>query len=216
MRNIGTQKKILIFNFGLGNIGSLVNALKFLETKVIVIENYKELELKANYDGVILPGVGSFDDGMKSLRDRDLDKALFEVSDTNIKILGICLGMQMLLNTSEESQNGSKGLGLFQGEVKKLSKLDAPVPHIGWTKTKSIEMIEKNTEFDINYLNGDFYYVHSFFADITNSNEVIGNFNHGSTSRTSAILKNNIMGVQFHPEKSQQSGLKLLKNYFDL
>ena len=214
-KNFNPSDKILIIDFGLGNFGSLINALEFLNFRTEIITNYKELDIKKNFKGCILPGVGAFDNGMYSLRERFLDKAIYEIAESGLKILGICLGMQMLLESSQESESKCPGLGLIKGKVELLDNSFAPVPNIGWNKTHSIKKTtNKFLDFDI--LDGDFYYIHSYYAKTLYENDSVAFFKHGNQKKTSVILKDNIMGVQFHPEKSQIAGLKLLRKYFGL
>lgn len=216
MNSKNHKKQLLILDCGMGNIGSLVNAVSYLGFTTQIIKNYKEFSIKSTYDGCILPGVGTFDSGMNSMRKKYLDKVLYELVANKTKILGICLGMQMLVNKSEESNSNCEGLGLIDGEVKLLNKSDYFVPHIGWAKTNLSSSTNKEMKTQYDYLSGDFYYVHSYHVDVYNKCDNLGFFKHGNTSQTAAILRNNIMGVQFHPEKSQQNGLKLLNNYFEL
>ena len=205
---------ILVINYGLGNIGSLVNALRFLGFNYQVIENRQDFCAEANIVGCIVPGVGAFDHGMKQLIERKLDMLIKDLVQSQVQVLGICLGMQMLVDESEESARKCQGLGLIPGYVSKLNKSNGKVPHMGWTRTfaerpKSREKQKAGIEID-----ADFYYVHSYSVVPNQPYHTIASFNHGNERRVAAVQSGNILGVQFHPEKSQQAGLQLFLEYF--
>ena len=126
---------ILGINYGLGNIGSLVNALTFLGFDYQVIENRQDFCAAADIAGCIVPGVGAVDHGMKQLIERKLDMRIKDLVQSQVQVLGICLGMQMLVDESEESARKCQGLGLIPGYVSKLNKSNGKVPHMGWTRT---------------------------------------------------------------------------------
>lgn len=202
--------KILVINSGLGNIGSLINALEFLKFNVLKIESYDYSE-NIECDGFILPGVGSFPVGIKKIKDKNLDKLIFKLIDKEIPGLGICLGMQLLAEYSFEGGVKSKGLNIFKGNVEKINPLDSSkVPHIGWTETSINNCYEPWQES----LNNSFYYVHSYAVNTKVKSDKLATINYGKNNFAAAIYRKKILGVQFHPEKSQQQGLKLLKDYF--
>ncbi len=208
---ISKKRKILIINCGLGNIGSLLNALSFIGFEVSQADNY-DSSLNLDFDGFILPGVGSFPTGIRKMKSANLDKLVLEIIDKGIPGIGICLGMQFLAEFSFEGNIKSNGLGLFKGKVDKLiSRNNDKVPHIGWTETKVLT----NKEPWQSVLNNAFYYVHSYAVQIENIENKLAVISHGNSEVTTAIYKDKILGVQFHPEKSQQQGLKLLNNFFD-
>ena len=163
-------------------------------------------------DGFILPGVGSFNSGMSELRKTGLDKTVLKLIDDKIKGMGICLGMQMLCDYSEEGDYKEKGLGIFKGKLRKLLKKNDKVPNMGWNKT-SLSTTRRKMPVS-SELNESFYYVHSYGLSAENDSDVVATFEHGKTKIAAAIYKDSILGVQFHPEKSQAAGLLLLKNYF--
>jgi len=202
---------IIIIDYKIGNIGSIINMIKKIGHKAKLSNDPKEI-LSANR--FILPGVGAFDEGMKKLNESGLIPVLRnKVINQKIPILGICLGMQMLMEKSEEGN--SLGLGWINGKVKKFKfekNNNLRVPHVGWNtvcpaKTNSI----------FRGLGGDprFYFVHSFYVDCYDSNDALGITNYGHNF-VSAVEKKNIFGVQFHPEKSHRFGMKLLKNFIEL
>lgn len=202
--------KVLIINSGLGNIGSLINALKFLKFNVIQIDSYDSSE-KLDCDGFILPGVGSFPVGIKKIRDKNLDNLIYKLIDKDIPGLGICLGMQFLAEYSFEGGVKSRGLNIFEGNVERLNPLDSSkVPHIGWTETT----VDKPSEPWQESLNNAFYYVHSYTVNTKFKRDKLATIIYGKNNYVAAIYRRKILGVQFHPEKSQQQGLRLLKDYF--
>ncbi len=207
---INNKCKILIINSGLGNVGSLINALRFLDFDVHQINKFDKNE-SFNFDGFILPGVGSFPSGIRKMKEAKLDKLVLKLIDEGVAGIGICLGMQFLADYSLEGDTKSQGLSVFSGSVEKLlpSKQDK-VPHIGWTETQ----LTNGTESWQNVLNNAFYYVHSYAVRPKNPEENLSTISHCGKNITSAIYKNKILGVQFHPEKSQQQGLKLLNDFF--
>ena len=200
---------IAVIDHGFANIGSITNVLKFLGFSYVVIDDGSQI--MPQIDGFILPGVGAFGAAMQSLRDRGLDQFVCTCVSNNIKGLGICLGMQMLASFSEEDDFSIPGLGLFPGVVKKLNSANEVVPHMGWSLTSP----RKNAPIHLShFLDGIFYYVHSYAYDISDSDSVLATTFHGSDEIVSSIYMPNLLGLQFHPEKSQHYGLSLLKNYF--
>ena len=207
---INNKCKILVINSGMGNIGSLINALIFLDFDVHQMDKFDGNE-SLNFDGFILPGVGSFPSGIRKMREAKLDQLVLKLIDKEVAGIGICLGMQLLADYSLEGNIKSQGLSIFSGSVEKLvpSKNDK-VPHIGWTETQ----LKKFEEPWQNILNNAFYYVHSYAVRPKIREENLATISHSGKNITSAIYKNKILGVQFHPEKSQQQGLKLLNEFF--
>lgn len=202
---------IIIIDHGQGNIGSLTNTLKFLNINHKVC-SHKDSAATLNIDGFILPGVGTFNAGMENMKNRSLDKLVLELMEKDVKGMGICLGMQMLCEGSEEGDFKQPGLGIFKGYIKKLETKNDCVPNIGWVET--FETPNKKQSLENTSLEGAFYYVHSYAFKPNDEKDVIAQCKHGDADIASAIYKNRILGVQFHPEKSQGLGLKLLQNYF--
>jgi imidazole glycerol-phosphate synthase subunit HisH len=198
------MNKIGIINLGNSNLMSLTNSLDFLNADYTVIDNKRELE---NIDKIILPGVGSFGDGVDRLNDVGFfEKIIDEVKNKQKPILGICLGMQLLFESSSESI-GKKGLGLLDGEVIKLSESgNYKVPRIGWSSSRVCVDFLGLTKDE----NCDFYFVHSYHVKA--KNDAIVSIK-TEENITAAIQINNVYGCQFHPEKSHISGLNILKSF---
>ncbi len=200
------EKKIGIVDYKVGNIGSLSNAINYLKFKAELVSDPKKLK---NYDKIILPGVGNFNEAMEKLKFYGFHNYLNEfISDKTKSLLGICLGMQLLGIESEEGN--AQGLSFLNFKSKKLDnkKKEFKVPNIGWCSIN-----KKKNNFLLNEIYGDdFYFVHSY-AVFTDDDELIIATTNYSEEFVSIIGKNNIFGVQFHPEKSDLAGLKLIKNF---
>lgn len=197
---------VTIIDYKVGNIGSLISMLSRIN---IHSEASRDKDLILNSDKIILPGVGSYDRAMKNLKSFDLIEVLNEcVYKRNIPILGICLGAQILGTSSEEGDE--KGLGFIEMEVKKFKNIELPIPHMGWNEVKPTKKsnIFKNLDSEKR-----FYFVHSYYLKPKNDEDIIAVSNYGHTF-ASAVSKNNVFGVQFHPEKSHRFGLQLLKDFF--
>ena len=194
--------KICIVDYGMGNIKSVLNALNFIGKKADLISDPKNL---SSYDIIILPGVGAFKEAMKILKNKKLDIQIKKAAREKKKIIGICLGMQLLFSKSKEFGD-SKGLNLIEGDVLPFDKkINLRIPHMGWNNVVSNNNLYSRFE-------GDYYFVHSFYCKPKNDSEILFKSNYG-IEFCSAILKDdNIFGFQFHPEKSQSKGIELLKN----
>ena len=196
---------IAIVDYGMGNVASVQKALNFLNLKSIITEDH-QLITDANY--IVLPGVGSFKQGMRNLKEYKLDELLTKlVIHEKKNFLGICLGMQLIAEFGNEPEK-CEGLGWIKGEVKKMESHHLRIPHMGWN---DIDII--NETYFNGILSKDFYFIHSFHFDVTNIKEVSSFVNYGD-KLVSSIQYENIFATQFHPEKSQESGLQLLRNYF--
>ena len=196
---------IAIVDYGMGNVASVQKALNFLNLKSIITKDH-QLIADANY--IVLPGVGSFKQGMSNLKEHKLDELLTKlVIHEKKNFLGICLGMQLIAEFGNEPEK-CQGLGWIKGEVKKMESQHLRIPHMGWN---NIDII--NETYFNGILSKDFYFIHSFHFDVTNIKDVSSFVNYGD-KLVSSIQHENIFATQFHPEKSQESGLKLLKNYF--
>tara|TARA_X000000950_G_scaffold45778_1_gene52134 strand:- start:24303 stop:24926 length:624 start_codon:yes stop_codon:yes gene_type:complete len=201
--------KISIIDYGVGNIHSVYNSINALGyKKVLISNNSKDI---SNSDVLILPGVGAFETCINNLKQRSLLKILNKEVLINKKpILGICVGMQLLATSSEENGNHI-GLGWIEGTVKKLViPSNYSVPHVGWNNVK---LNSNSPLFSNNDQNTNFYFDHSYHFECSEEN-IIGFCDYG-IKVTSAVQKNNIYGVQFHPEKSQTSGLKLFRGFLN-
>lgn len=200
---------IAIVNYGLGNLGSIQNMLKRIGADSIITSDIVEIK-KANK--IILPGVGAFDTGMKNLKDFGLFDILNEkVLIEKVPVLGICLGMQLLADGSEEGT--SLGLGWVKGYCKRFNfgnTSSLKVPHMGWNNL----LIKKPTRLIDEIEDQRYYFVHSYYVRCVNDEDVLAECTYG-IQFTSAVEKNNILGVQFHPEKSHKFGMHLLQNFIE-
>lgn len=197
---------IAIIDYDAGNLKSVEKAFHYLGQETIITREYKEL-LKA--DKVILPGVGSFADAMDKLTKFDLLGPIEEIVQNNIPFLGICLGLQLLYEGSEEGE-GVKGLGILEGEIKKIPhKEGIKIPHIGWN---SLEINPDGRLFASIENNAYVYFVHSYYLKAKHEEEVIAS-TYYSTAIHASVQKNHVYGCQFHPEKSGDIGLKILNNF---
>lgn len=198
---------IVIIDYGMGNTHSIENALTFLGQKSIVSN---DLKLINEADAYILPGVGAFSEAMKNLHQLNLIASLHHNIIIQKKpVLGICLGMQILAKSSTEMKL-SQGLGWIDADVIAINNAEVRVPHVGWN---SIEVIEANPLFNNIPSDTHFYFDHSFhfstYEDVSSSITLYGK------NITASIQKENIFATQFHPEKSQVAGLKLLRNFLN-
>lgn len=196
-----------IINYGLGNLGSIQNMLKVIGEKSIISSNPEELD---KCDRYILPGVGAFDAGMKKLSELGLDVYIKEKANNEKKpILGICLGMQLLGRKSEEGTLPGLALIPFDNIRFRLDDTDLKVPHMGWdvVEFKQDNPLLKGLEGTQRY-----YFVHSYHAQCDSKENVLMTCDYGYEFAAS-VVKDNIMGFQFHPEKSHDFGMALLRNF---
>ena len=201
---------IYIINYGTGNIKSIERAISLLGYEYKVVEDIKSIN-KATH--LILPGVGSFKTAISYLKEKNFDQKIIEASNNNIGLIGICLGMQLLLDSSLE--NGySKGLSLIPGKVIGLKELcdTEKVPHIGWNKIyfNDNKITQKTLE------NQEFYFLHSFFCAPENKENILTVTNFGEKRFCSSLHFKNIAGSQFHPEKSRSQGHLFIKYLLEL
>ena len=203
--------KIVIIDYGLGNLRSVYNALVSLGAKAKISESPADI---AKADKVILPGVGAFGDAMLGLKKRGLAEAIKKFLSGGGVYLGMCLGLQILFEESEEGN--VKGLGIFKGKVKRFREESGiKVPHIGWNE---VEFQVPDAKLKITSgikNNAHFYFVHSYYAAPTDLGLIAATTNYGENF-TSMIQRDNIYAVQFHPERSQEIGLKFLENFIEL
>ena len=201
---------VVIVDYGMGNIGSVTRAIEECGADVTVSSDAEVLKSASH---VILPGVGAFPDGMEHLREQNTDAALHEVAANGTPVLGICLGMQLLSDQSDEVTL-TQGLGLIPGEVKRMSSMDSAlrVPHVGWNEVHYVSdspLFNEIPDFS------DFYFVHSYHYVTKQPSDVAAVTPYGDNF-SSVVAKDNVFGVQFHPEKSAVFGLKMLKNFISL
>ena len=199
-----------IINYNMGNLASVYNACHLLDGNAQIVSDPSKLN---EYDKLILPGVGAFGDAMEHLIQTGMKDAILEYAKSGKPMLGICLGMQLLFESSNEFGEHA-GLGLIDGHIIKFDKKnmheDCKIPHVGWNviKTKDEHTLFEGLEDP--YL----YFVHSYHVE-TDPKNVIGSTEYGYEF-ASAVHKNNIYGFQPHPEKSHENGLKILKNFINL
>jgi len=202
--------KVAIVDYDIGNVRSIINVFKKFDIEIILTKDKKDI-LEAN--GVVLPGVGAFAHGMENLKKYGLIDILNEYVKTNKPFLGICLGMQMLLEESEEF-GITKGLGYIKGKIIKLPiKNDEKLPHVSWNEIKQKNIGWKNTILDSIEENSNMYFVHSFVAVPESESNILSTTEYGGIEFCSAVIKGNIYGTQFHPEKSATIGLKVIENF---
>ena len=200
---------IAIVDYNAGNLKSVEKAMLYLGQKVLVTSRPEEI---LSADKVILPGVGAFGDAMKNLTAAGLDTVLREVADRKKPLLGICLGMQLLFDESEESP-GVKGLGLLPGLILRIPAAPGlKIPHMGWNNLKinSGKSLYRSVP-DSSYV----YFVHSYYLKANDPEDVAARCEYGVTIDAS-VESGNLYGCQFHPEKSGDVGLKILSNFADI
>lgn len=200
----------IIINYGLGNLASVYNMIQKVGGNCKISSGMKDIE---NASRLILPGVGSFDHGIKQLKSFDLFDVIQTVVKAGTPILGICLGMQLLTKNSEEGK--LEGLSFVDVECKRFSfknDTELRVPHVGWN---TIQIEKENKIIPKNETEHRFYFTHSYFAICNNKEDKLAITNYG-IDFTAAFSHNNIYGVQFHPEKSHRFGMDLFKRFIEL
>ena len=196
--------QIVIIDYGVGNLRSVEKA--FAATGCEAIVSAEESELR-RAERLVLPGVGAFGACMKALTERGFDRLVLEKIREGTPLLGVCVGMQLLFDESDEF-GATKGLGLLDGRVRRFEN-NLVVPHVGWNR---IHQKQQHALFD-GVADGSFcYFVHSYYCEPSDENVVAGETEYGSRY-ASVVARENICGVQFHPEKSQDVGLRMLKNF---
>ena len=205
---------ITIIDLNIGNIGSVVNMIKHIGGDCIISSNADEIKKATK---LILPGVGSFDSAMIQLRKKKLENVIIEKTTINkIPILGICLGMQLLTKSSDEGKEA--GLSLIEAETIsfnstfKKNLINERIPHMGWNDT---QIMTTNKLTEGLFENPRFYFVHSFYVKCFNKRNILMQSHYGFNF-DSAIVNDNIYGVQFHPEKSHKYGKKLMSNFLNI
>jgi imidazole glycerol-phosphate synthase subunit HisH len=210
------SKKVTIVDYGLGNLLSLKRAFEFHDASVIITKEHKVI---SNSSRVVLPGVGAFGTAMQFIKDLNIEESLISVAEKGIPFLGICLGMQLLFTESEEFKK-TKGLNLMTGKVisiptNSVNGKRLTLPHIGWNSIVPSNNLNnwKGTILEDNNFSDEVYFIHSLMAAPQNEEDKIAECIYGGHRIIAAVKKNNISGCQFHPEKSGELGLKILKNF---
>ena len=201
---------IAIIDYNMGNLASVLNAFKLIGANAVIVSNPNELK---QYDKVILPGVGAFADAMKHLQETNMLDAIKEFAISGKYLLGICLGMQLLFDSSEEFGK-TAGIGLIEGRVvafdkSKMNMNEHKIPHVGWNRAFN----KSNKLFD-NLKDPYLYFVHSYHV-VCDNRYTIATTYYGYDF-TSAVQKDNVYGFQPHPEKSHNNGIQILKNFVKL
>ncbi len=198
---------IAVIDYDMGNLHSACKGLEAAGATTIITDSVAEIE-KA--DGVVLPGVGAFDPAMQHLRSRDLIEPICRIASSGKPFLGICVGLQVLFESSEEGEEA--GLGIFSGSIRQFKpEPGITIPHMGWNQ---LELTQPNCPILQNISPGSWvYFVHSYYAAPSDPSINAATITHGSQTVTAAVTKGNLMAVQFHPEKSSTAGLQILGNF---
>lgn len=202
---------ITVIDYGVGNIGSVLNMIKKVGGQAIASSSLSDIE---RAEKLLLPGVGSFDNAIRRLSNLGLPEVLRKRVEDGATLLGICLGMQLLADSSEEGR--LPGLGLVPGEVKRFDfgreNAHLKVPHMGWNYVRPVtpHILSRGLEDDAR-----FYFVHSYFFQPEHPDNILFKTNYGNEF-ASGVKRGNVVGVQFHPEKSHRFGMQLLKNFIEL
>ena len=200
---------IAIIDYGAGNLHSVKNALDFLGAESKITGSASKI---LSADKVILPGVGAFGSAMNALTASGLNEVIFEVADKCTPLLGICLGLQQLMFEKSEEAPDVKGLGLFKGTIVKIPDRGLKIPHMGWN---SIEVVKDSRILNNIGENPFVYFVHSYYLNASDESVVSAYTNYGERLGI-AVEKDNVFATQFHPEKSGETGMKILKNFINL
>jgi glutamine amidotransferase len=198
---------ISIIDYGVGNLRSVQKAFEVIGVEAVITEN-KEVIKESK--GIILPGVGAFPDAMKELQSKGLVDIIMEEAEKGKPILGICLGMQLLFEVGYEVEE-TKGLGLIKGSIDKITG-DVKIPHMGWN---NLELVNECKVLEGLPSDSYAYFVHSFYATVTNQENLNATTFYGR-SIPAVVSNGNVIGIQFHPEKSGKVGMQILKNFGEL
>jgi imidazole glycerol-phosphate synthase subunit HisH len=202
---VSASPVIAIVDYGMGNRRSVEKAFAHVGARPIVTCDHDAIR---DADGVVVPGVGAFPRAMRSLRELGLDEVIVERAESGVPLLGICLGMQLLFERSVEVEP-AEGLGLLRGEVRPLAAGDLRVPHIGWNVVRFERACRLTAALPQETA---FYHVHSLVPHPADAEDVLGTAAYGERF-VSAVARENVFGVQFHPEKSSSAGLRLLASF---
>jgi len=199
---------IAIVDYGMGNRRSVEKALEHVGASVARTADHAEIRAA---DGIVVPGVGAFPEAMRRLRADGLDEVIRDQARAGVPVIGLCLGMQLLFTRSDEHE-GAEGLDLIPGSVVKLEAPGLNIPHIGWHTVT----FERESPLTAGLgESATFYHVHSFVPEPEDAGDVVGRGDYGGPF-VSIVQRGNVMGAQFHPEKSSREGLALLRNFVSL
>lgn len=197
-----------MLDYEMSNLRSAEKALERMGADVIHTRRPEEAR---EFDAVVMPGDGHFGEAMSRLRLSGLADLVLDAARSGLPVLGICIGLQVMFEHSDEAP-GIPGLGLIPGVVRRLPDTDAKVPHIGWSHVTWVEDCPIAPEANEA---SDFYFLHSYAAEPTDQSSVWAQASHGRSQFCAAVARDNIIGVQFHPEKSSSAGLLLLERWYD-
>jgi len=206
----GGNPRIAIVDYDMGNRRSVEKALEHVGARAVITRDAQQLR---QADALVLPGVGAFPRGMANLRSHGLDSLLRERVESGTPLLGICLGMQLLFDSSTELAECTPGLGLISGEVRALDARGQRVPHIGWNEVRFERACALVAELPAT--GAPFYHVHSYAAHPADARDVVGTTEYGERFAT-VVARGSVYGTQFHPEKSSRDGLTLLAAFVRL
>ncbi len=203
-----TAQTIAIIDYGAGNLRSVRNALEHVGAHVITVDRPEQLDGAAK---IVLPGVGAFGAGINALRAAGFEEPLRQAAESSVPLFGICLGMQYLFEASDE-MGAHRGLGLLPGRVRRFPAQGPKVPHIGWNQLH----IRRDHPLLVGVESGAYaYFVHSYYVEVGDPGDLLAETDYGITY-ASIVARDNIFGIQPHPEKSQAVGLRILKNFVEL
>jgi glutamine amidotransferase len=200
-------RSVAVIDYGMGNRRSVEKALVHVGTRAVITHDHDELRAA---DGLVLPGVGAFPRGMQNLRALGLDELIRERVAEGVPLLGICLGMQLLFDSSVELER-TAGIGLIAGEVTRLDAREQRIPHIGWNEVRFERPSPLITALP--QAGCPFYHVHSFAARPRDPEHIVGTTEYGGDRFATIVVRDCVFGVQFHPEKSSRHGLRLLHSF---
>lgn len=203
---------IAVIDYGMGNLNSVQKALEIAGAKTIIASKPDDIKRCGK---LVLPGVGSFGDSVKELKSRGLIGPIKDAIAEGKPFLGLCLGLQLLFERSEESP-GVKGLGVLGGEVKRFRTKGLKVPHMGWNNVKGSRGEEPGAGVLKNVPDNSYmYFVHSYYVKPEDKKVILTTTDYG-IKFVSGVAKDNVFGLQFHPEKSQELGIRIIKNFVNL
>jgi imidazole glycerol-phosphate synthase subunit HisH len=208
--SVDPRPSIAIVDYGMGNRRSVEKALNLVGADAVITADHDAIRAA---DALVLPGVGAFPKGMASLRELGLDGLLRERAACGAPLLGICLGMQLLFDSSSEQGKQTPGIGLISGQVRAIDAGGLRVPHIGWNEVRFEQ--QSALTADLPQTGCPFYHVHSYVADGVGAADLVGSTEYGERFAT-IVARGNVFGTQFHPEKSSRHGLLLLSAFAQL